>query len=225
MPGVTAIIPAYNEAERIATVIAAARAATRITEVLVVDDGSLDDTGPVAAALGVRVLRLAENQGKGAALRAGATQAHGEFVIFLDADLQSISPEHIDAMVEPVVTAQATMAIGIFTDGRPTLDLAQTLAPMLSGQRCLSRAFFLSTPLVDGSRQGVEIALTVHARASQAGIAFVPLPGVTHCTKEEKLGVVRGVVARGRMYAEILATLARYYLPSRRYDRSVNGPE
>ena len=51
MPGVTAIIPAYNEAERIATVIAAARAATRITEVLVVDDGSLDDTGPVAAAL------------------------------------------------------------------------------------------------------------------------------------------------------------------------------
>jgi glycosyltransferase involved in cell wall biosynthesis len=225
MPGVTAIIPAYNEAERIATVIAAAHAATRITEILVVDDGSLDTTASVAAALGVRVLSLGVNQGKGAALRAGATQASGEWLLFLDADLQGITPEHLDALVEPVVTAQATMAIGIFTDGRPGLDLAQNLAPMLSGQRCLSRAFFLSTPLVDGSRQGVEIALTVHARASQAGIAFVSLPGVTHCTKEEKLGVMRGVVARGRMYAEILATLARYYLPSRRFDRPVSTPE
>lgn len=83
-----ALIPAYNEAQRIAPVIAAT---LKHLPALVVDDGSRDDTAALAEAAGATVLRQIPNQGKGAALRAGLrwALAHGhDSVLTLDADGQ-----------------------------------------------------------------------------------------------------------------------------------------
>ena len=85
---VMAIIPAHDEGPRIGRVVAAT---CRILPVIVVDDGSSDDTAAVAEAAGARVVRQSPNQGKGAALRAGfaAALADGaEAVITLDGDGQ-----------------------------------------------------------------------------------------------------------------------------------------
>ena len=85
---ILALIPAHDEAPRIGPVVTGAR---RHLPVLVVDDGSRDDTAAVAQRAGARVLRQTPNQGKGAALRAGfgAALAEGaEAVITLDADGQ-----------------------------------------------------------------------------------------------------------------------------------------
>ena len=85
---ILALIPAHDEAPRIGSVVTGA---LRHLPVLVVDDGSADDTAEVAEASGARVLRQAPNQGKGAALRAGfrAAIAEGaEAVVTLDADGQ-----------------------------------------------------------------------------------------------------------------------------------------
>jgi glycosyltransferase involved in cell wall biosynthesis len=85
---ILALIPAHDEAPRIAPVVHAALAHL---PVLVVDDGSSDDTASIAEAAGARVLRQAPNQGKGAALRAGfrAALAEGaEAVVTLDGDGQ-----------------------------------------------------------------------------------------------------------------------------------------
>jgi len=87
-PRVLAVVPAHDEAPRIVPVIGAA---LRHVPVLVVDDGSSDDTATVAAGAGARTLRQRPNQGKGAALRAGFRYAldHGyEAVVTLDADGQ-----------------------------------------------------------------------------------------------------------------------------------------
>ncbi len=210
MRQVTVIIPAFNEATRIAAVLAAAQAARLVGEIIVVDDGSADDTAAVAASAGVAVIRLAENRGKGWAMRAGAGRARHETVLFLDADLRGLSPDHIDDLVLPVLARQADMTIGIFRDGRTYTDWAQALTPHISGQRCLPRAVVLAAPLLEQCRFGVEVALTAHARAQGLLIEFVPLPGATHVTKEEKRGPLAGLLARGRMYAEMLVTLARY---------------
>ena len=87
-PTILALIPAHDEAPRIGAVVAAAIAHV---PVLVVDDGSSDETSAVAEAAGATVLRQVPNQGKGAALRAGFARAIAEgvlAVVTLDGDGQ-----------------------------------------------------------------------------------------------------------------------------------------
>jgi glycosyltransferase involved in cell wall biosynthesis len=87
--GVIALIPAYNEAERIGCVIQQARA--HVAEVVVIDDGSADDTAGVAKSAGARVIRHERNQGKGATIVTGLEyfrQSDAAAAILLDADGQ-----------------------------------------------------------------------------------------------------------------------------------------
>ena len=87
-PRVAALIPGYEEGPRIAAVVAAT---SRHLPVIVVDDGSTDDTAANAEAAGAEVIRQVPNQGKGAALRAGFERALADgcaAVVTLDADGQ-----------------------------------------------------------------------------------------------------------------------------------------
>jgi len=97
-PTLRVLVPAHDEAPRIARVVAAA---VRHLPVLVIDDGSADDTGSVAESAGATVLRQEPNQGKGAALRAGfaaSIDAGFEAVVTLDGDGQH-DPAEIPAFV------------------------------------------------------------------------------------------------------------------------------
>ena len=96
----TVLVPVFNEAATIADVLAAVRQALgEEVDILVVDDGSSDDSALRAEACGARVLRLPTNQGKGAALRAGFLAARGELVVTLDADGQD-DPSELPRLVE-----------------------------------------------------------------------------------------------------------------------------
>jgi glycosyltransferase involved in cell wall biosynthesis len=82
------IIPAFNEAASIGPLVIELKAAAPWLEILVVDDGSTDDTGALAAAAGARVIRHPYNKGNGAAVKTGVRQASGAFVLIVDADGQ-----------------------------------------------------------------------------------------------------------------------------------------
>jgi glycosyltransferase involved in cell wall biosynthesis len=82
------VIPAFNEAPAIGPLITALRSAAAWHEILVIDDGSSDDTGARAAAAGARVIRHPYNKGNGAAVKSGIRQATGAFVLIIDADGQ-----------------------------------------------------------------------------------------------------------------------------------------
>jgi glycosyltransferase involved in cell wall biosynthesis len=85
---VSIVIPAFNEEDAIGDVVGQLRAAAPWREIIVVDDGSGDSTSQRAAAAGACVIRHPYNKGNGAAVKTGIRQAHGEFVLILDADGQ-----------------------------------------------------------------------------------------------------------------------------------------
>jgi glycosyltransferase involved in cell wall biosynthesis len=106
-PALSVVIPAYNEADRLAATLHALQRATagQSIEVVVVDDGSSDGTAEVARATldsdHDRVVRLTRNSGKGAAVRAGVLESTGEAVVYMDADLAtdlSALPEFVAAL-------------------------------------------------------------------------------------------------------------------------------
>ncbi len=85
---VSVVIPAYEEAAAVGVVVTSLRAAANWHEVLVVDDGSADDTALVAAAAGARVIKHPYNKGNGASVKTGIRQASGEYILIIDADGQ-----------------------------------------------------------------------------------------------------------------------------------------
>jgi glycosyltransferase involved in cell wall biosynthesis len=211
----TVIVPAFNEADRVGDVLRAIRASPLPLEVVVVNDGSQDRTSEVARAVeGVRVIDLAQNCGKGGAMRCGATATDAEILLFLDADLIGLRPEHVQDLVLPVARGDADMTVGVFRGGRLATDLSHLLVCYISGQRALRRDLFLSIPGVGQSRSGVETAITKHVRAQGLRVRNVVMQGVTHPMKEEKMGLWRGARARLRMYWEIARSLSDGRVPA-----------
>ncbi|MDR3708018.1 MAG: glycosyltransferase family 2 protein [Capsulimonadaceae bacterium] len=214
---VAAIIPAHNEAERVGRVLEAVLATPIVSRVILVDDGSTDGTAQIGARYeGVRVERFERNRGKGGAMLWGATVASdADVLLFLDADLIGLTPEHVAQLLEPVVSGKTDMALGQFTAGRGATDLAQLIVPFITGQRAILRPLFESIPDLDRVGFGIEMAITLHVKAAQRPVSTVLLRGVTHPMKEEKLGFWRGAWARMKMYREMLAYVVTYKLSGR----------
>ncbi|MCB9565984.1 MAG: glycosyltransferase family 2 protein [Myxococcales bacterium] len=123
-PSVTVLLPAHNEAPSIAAVIAGVmRSTPGLREVLVIDDGSRDQTAALAEAAGARVIRLPENRGKGAAVRVGVREAEGEVIVLLDADGQDDPAEIpllLDALADDVDLVVGSRFLGTFEAGAIT---------------------------------------------------------------------------------------------------------
>lgn len=85
---VSVVIPAYEEAAAVGIVVQSIRAAANWREVLVIDDGSADETAAVAAVAGAQVLKHPYNKGNGAAVKTGIRRAAGEYILIVDADGQ-----------------------------------------------------------------------------------------------------------------------------------------
>jgi dolichyl-phosphate beta-glucosyltransferase len=155
-PALSIVIPAFNEARRIGATLEATcafldRSGTR-GEVLVVDDGSRDGTAAVAAARGltdrrVKLLRLAHNRGKGAAVRAGVLAARGQRVLFMDADLAT--------PIEEVAALGAALDEGYdVAVGSRALPASRIETPQSPFRRLVGRAFnaLVRALVVDGIR-------------------------------------------------------------------------
>ncbi len=169
MATILAVIPAYNAGHLLWPVVTEAR---RHLPVLVVDDGSSDDTATVGEAAGALVLRQSPNQGKGVALRTGFARALGEgyhAVVTLDADGQH-DPAEIPRFLAMLESTGADLIIGARDFGRmpPVRRLANTL-----GRRAFSWA--LRQPVRDnqsGYRLIRRRLLKAMLQSGEAGFEF-----------------------------------------------------
>lgn len=216
-----ALIPAHNEADRVAATVRAALSVPGIDRVLVIDDGSTDDTSEEAASTGAQVLRLPENRGKGAALDAGfeAAAHDADVLVLLDADLGESATEAV-ALLAPVLEGDADMTIAMFPKppGPAGFGLVKGLARWgirrlgngfeatapLSGQRVLTRAA-VDAVLPFAFGYGAEVALTI--RALRAGLRVREVP--TTMTHAHTGRDVAGFAHRGRQFAHVARALAR----------------
>lgn len=221
MTDIAVLIPAHDEATRIADTIQAAAAIPGVTRVVVVDDGSDDDTDRIAENAGAKVVRLYGNRGKGTALEAGAARVeNADIVLLLDADLGASASQGA-ALLAPLLAGTADMSIARFprvASGKAGFGLVKNLARWgirrlggpfeasapLSGQRALTRSCFATVrPFSAG--YGVEVGLTI--RALRAGFRLVEVETtMTHAATGRD---VRGFVHRGRQFVHVALALAR----------------
>lgn len=199
------IIPAFNEANRIGPVLEIL-VGEKIGEIIVVDDGSTDNTAEVASKYGVKLFQLANNKGKAHALTSGVEVATFETLLFLDADLIGLCKSHIDAMLRTYWGGNRDMVIGVFHNGRLNTDISQKINPHLSGQRVLSKSIWNQLNKDKAFEFGVEMALTKLTLKKGFKTEKVKLEGVTHVMKEEKRGFGEGFKSRLRMYGDIIKT-------------------
>jgi hypothetical protein len=224
---VAVVIPAHQEAERVAATVIASASIHGVDLVVVVDDGSTDATAGLAQAAGARVLRHPRNRGKAAALETGAAEvarldsAEGRgarMLLFLDADLAE-SAAAAQPLVPPVRIGAYDMTIAtlprqlVAAGGRGRvvrlaargirLATGASVAQPLSGQRCLTRrAFEAALPLAHGF--GVETALTIDVQ--RAGLAVCEIPcDLHHRVTGADWHAVRH---RATQYAHVAAALA-----------------
>ncbi|MGA8979829.1 MAG: glycosyltransferase [Pedococcus sp.] len=228
-PGVAAIVPAKDEAERIAATVAAVRAIPGVDLVVVVDDGSTDATAELARSAGAEVARHARNRGKAAAMTTGAAYVarhegveggeHPRPLLFVDGDLEA-SAANLGVLVPPVLEGRADMTVAtlppqktaggghgfvvrLARKGIEDLTGFSAVQP-LSGMRCLSRpAFDAATPLARG--WGVEVGLTVDVLL--AGMRVEEVPCELHHRVSGKDW--RGQLHRARQYRDVALALAR----------------
>ena len=203
---IKALIPAYNEEKTIGDIIDELNKVQMIDEVIVVDDGSVDKTYQKAKSRGARVIKLAQNRGKGAALQEGISQIDTDIILLLDGDLIGLKMEHIYKLLNPVISDDADMTIGVFKKGRGLTDLAQVVSPGLSGQRAIKLSELKKVKNLSKEGFGVEVALNKHFK-EKGRVKKVELKDLTHVMKEEKMGLVKGVKARTKMYIDILKSL------------------
>ncbi|MGZ4777912.1 MAG: glycosyltransferase family 2 protein [Thermoanaerobaculia bacterium] len=203
--GYDIVIPARDEAPTIAAVIEAAYRATHVARVIVVDDGSTDETASVARTAGAEVVRSKGNGSKALALATGVAASTAPVLVFFDADILAARPEHFLLLAAPVLEGQTMMCCGLVDYGWRNAFYMRL--PPITGLRAVRREVFEAIP--QSKLNGFQIEIMINEVIARAGMpsAIRVLPGIGHRSKVEKLGFWRGTRARIAMTGELLHCL------------------
>ena len=204
---VDAVIPARDEAPTVAAVVAACRSCAAVREVIVVDDGSTDDTAERALAAGAKVLRLPSGPGaegsKAMAMQAGVELSDADAILFVDADLLGITGAHLDDICRPYLAGRAAMSLGVFDYG--IWNPLVLRFPPTSGERILPRWVFEAVPPHKRDGYLIEIMLNEVVTEARMPCTARVMRGVTHRTKRQKFGWREGYRKSWRMFRQLWA--------------------
>jgi glycosyltransferase involved in cell wall biosynthesis len=207
--GISCIVCAYNEADRIRNILEAVREHPALSEVIVVNDGSTDDTDALLAGYpDIQVLSHTPNRGKTYALGRGIAAAKGEFLMLLDADLCGVTAADIQALADPVIDGRAEVSISL---RRNSLALYRALGlDFVSGERVIP-AWLMGEAVGEMERLprwGGEVFINSLIIRERMAIAVVDWPRVFNIRKYKKVGRWRGVFAELSMIGDAARVLS-----------------
>ena len=209
---VSAIIPAHDESATICGVIRPLIGHSLIDEVIVVDDGSSDETEIRARDAGATVIAMPSNGGKASAMTRGVLAARNDIVFFCDGDVLGLTQEMITRIVTPVTSGEYGMFVGI--RGRKTYWANRLLhfTPILGGERALRKALWDHVPPDYKRNFQIEIALNFFAKQLGQPMGFTVVHGLSQVIKEKKRGLLPGLWQRLAMIRDILLVSWRIYV-------------
>ncbi|OGZ84098.1 MAG: hypothetical protein A2599_03800 [Candidatus Staskawiczbacteria bacterium RIFOXYD1_FULL_39_28] len=199
---IVAIVPALNEEASVGNVLEVLLKSKYFDEVILVDDGSADKTAEIGKSMGAGVIKLPENRGKGNAMLLGAKSTDAEIVVFFDADLVGLSPEHISLLVEPMLSEDIEMCVGIRERAIDTAKLGPLMA--LGGERAIRRVLLEKIPEKMMQGYAVETSINYYFLKNKLRVKYVHLKGLSIITKEKKWGFLRGFCNRVGMVWQII---------------------
>ena len=225
---VSVVIPAFNEEATVAQVVKVARKLSYVDEVIVVNDGSSDRTVEEAESAGATVISHETNQGKGAAIKTGFKNSHGDIVAFIDADVSNFTPTKIDKIIKPILEDKTDITKTKFAreSGRvteltakpllgffyPELKYEQPLSGQFAGKRsALSKIKFEKD-------YGVDVGIVLDADVHGMSILEVDIGDISHdmspLSDLNKMAneVVRTIIDRAVDYGRVtmMDTLGNY---------------
>lgn len=190
----TAVVPAYNEAQRFGKVVTNLLKIKELKQLIFVDDGSTDDTAEKVKVFASDprfiYLKHSRNKGKGSALKTGVNKAKTEVILFLDADLENITPLKIKNIINPVLTDEVDVSRGAFRRARGRVTeyavkpMMNILFPDLyfkqpiSGQVCAKKSFLKTLDFE--SNYGVDIGILFDAIQAGQRIVEVDIGFLEH---------------------------------------------
>ena len=225
---IVALIPAFNEQTTIVATVEAVFDIPGVSEVVVIDDGSWDETAFFAHDAGATVIQLEKRSGKGAALNRGIAETEAQIYMFLHADLGS-SAKECAALLEPILADHADMSIGVMPSSglRPggmgfVLKLSgwairryggTIVTAPLSGQRAIRSQLLADIGDLEPGF-AVETALTIDALRLGYRIVETNIDFQHRATGRD----LKGFAHRGKQFWEIAKMVWR-----RRKDWAVNS--
>jgi glycosyltransferase involved in cell wall biosynthesis len=200
---VAAIVPAYNEQETLAEVLSVLKATPLLDEVLVVSDGSTDETVAIARGMKLKTIHLRENHGKGTAMAMGVAQSDADILVFVDGDILNLTAAMLEELVRPVLDGRSDMNVGIRNRGAILNAIHRTFGPLLSGIRCLKREVFEAVPEEQIAGFAIETGLNWSCRQLGLRTTTTVFFRLKHLVKEKKRGFRRGSRARVEMFVAV----------------------
>lgn len=216
---VSIIIPAYNEEETVANTVRIAKSRSYVDEVIVINDGSNDNTLNEAKSAGATVISHTKNRGKGAALNTGLENSKNDIIAFIDADIFNLDGDKIDQILEPILSKEADIVKTKFKreGGRvteltakpllkfffPELKYDQPLSGQFAGKRSALEKIKFETDY------GVDVGIVLDADLKGIKIKEVDIGSIKHDMSSlddlNKMAseVVRTIIERAVIYGRV----------------------
>ncbi len=190
MEAITAIVPCYNEAARVGDVLKALKASPEISNIIVVNDGSVDNSKEVISKFGVILIDNEKNIGKGDSVRKAVKLVDSEIVLLCDADLLGLKKEHVASLVKPVLENRKIMAMAVLDKywhmGNKGIKKNLVLLP-INGTRVLQTSILREACEHKLFPQyGIEPVINLTCRKRGVKIMRIPLDGVKDVIKTNK---------------------------------------
>ena len=216
---VSVIIPAYNEEETVAKVVEVIKKVSFVDEIVVVNDGSSDNTESEALKAGAVVINHEVNKGKGEALYTGYTQIDCDIIAFIDADIYNLTSQKVEAMIRPILDGKTDITKTKFAreSGRVTELTAKPLLnfffPEISFEQPLSGQFAARKEILKRINfekdYGVDVGIVIDADVLGISIMEVDIGAIQHdMSPLAELNlmaneVVRTIINRANKYGRV----------------------